>query len=134
MHLEDYLLTLSYVHWRDFVAETTIFQWSPVVVLNSLVILQYVNYVMIWAMNFISCLYAHVLTKPVKKYIKRVLDQSQSALSFYKLINMKSTIELTNLCKYLQILMNEFKLFVAPPPIDITTGIIVIIIIITLCK
>ena len=37
----------------------------------SLVNWECVSYVTIWAMNFISCLYAHVLTKPVKNTLKR---------------------------------------------------------------
>ena len=45
-----------------------------------------------------------------KKYIKKGLVQSGSALSFYNLMNVKSTIQLANLCKYFQILMNAFKL------------------------
>ena len=46
-----------------------------------------------------------------KKYIKKVLVQSRSALSFFNLMNVKSTVQLANLCKYFQILMNAFKLF-----------------------
>ena len=46
-----------------------------------------------------------------KKYIKNVLAQSRSALSFYNLMNVKSTIQLANLCKHIQILMNAFRLF-----------------------
>ena len=44
------------------------------------------------------------LNEARKKYIKKVLVQSQSALSFYNLMNVKSTIQLANVCKYSQIL------------------------------
>ena len=47
-----------------------------------------------------------------KKYIKKVLVRSPSAISFCNLMNVKSTIQLANLCKYLQILMNAFKISV----------------------
>ena len=46
-----------------------------------------------------------------EKYIKKVLVQSRSALSFFNLMNVKSIVQLATLCKYFQILMNAFKLF-----------------------
>ena len=46
----------------------------------------------------------------LKNYIKKMLVQSRSPLSFFNLMNVKSTVQLANLCKYFQILMNAFKL------------------------
>ena len=111
LHLEDYLLTLSY-HQRCKMARFRCRKHNlPIAsgcrtnIPRNLRVCELCNDL------FLVYLICPRFNEARKKYIKKVLVQSQSALSFYNLMNVKSTIQLANLCKYIQILINAFKLF-----------------------
>ena len=115
LHLEDYLLTLSY-HQRCTMARyrcrnhnLPIESGCRTNIPRNLRVCELCNDL---GDEFNYLFICPRLNEARKKYIKKVLVQSQSALSFYNLMNVKSTIQLANVCKYSQILMNAFKLFI----------------------
>ena len=115
LHLEDYLLTLSY-HQRCTMARfrcrnhnLPIESGCRTNIPRNLRVCELCNDL---GDEFNYLFICPRLNEAREKYIKKVLVQSQSALSFYNLINAKSTIQLANVCKYLQTLMNAFKLFI----------------------
>ena len=113
LHLEEYLLTLSY-HQRCKMARfrcrnhnLPIESGCRTTIPRNLRVCELCNDL---SDEFHFLFICPRFIKARKKYIKKVLVQSRSALSFFNLMNVKSTVQLAN-CKYFQILMNAFKLF-----------------------
>ena len=115
LHLEDYLITLSY-HQRCTMAKfrcrnhyLPIESGCHTDIPRNLRVCELCNDL---GDEFHFLFICPRFSEARKKYIKKVLVRSPSAISFCNLMNVKSTIQLANLCKYLQILMNAFKISV----------------------